>query len=1074
MRNPAPRPKAKKPRQKRPAGAALRGATAKLSVPRFRGVVQRERLFECLDQQASCPLTWVFGPPGSGKTALVAGYLERAAGSVLWYRADEGDVDLPTVFHHLREAALVLAPREAKALPSLTPEYLLDVATFARNFLRTLFSFIKSPAALVIDNVHAATDGAVESLLQTAVREVRANVRLFAISRHAPPPSILGLQVAGMLATVGWDRLRLTQQEATAIATSLEFHDPSFVRTQHSLCDGWVAGFILLLEHARRPGDPGVAPSANSRTALFSYFSIELLATAPAATQHLLLSTAPLPSFTAAQAAALVGDGVAEPGIEWLERRSFFIESVVGPVTIYRYHDLFREFLLAQGRASFSPSQRRELLLRAARSAEQFGQPDTALTLAIEAEEWTEATRLICLRAPELIRDGCAVSLDRFIGSVSAGVRDTTPWLLYWQGVARLTADPASGRELLQRAYAAFERDDNAVASLLSCAGIVQSFFLEWGDQHPLDPWLERFSGLWQAPGMRLPPQLESQILPLLVGALLRHCGDPFIERAAARAGELFSQSADPAVQVPLALFLCTHYQMTGRWAAGVPLLAHLAQARRGTMTPLLELFCCLLHITWHAMCADYASESDGRREIQRFLDLSTGSGIHILDVYGMALGVYFALNWHDQALAEQLLERMRERVLPHRIMDVAHYEWLCAAVALQRGDVAAASGFAKASLEQGQAGGTRFGASQSRLLLAQIHLMQGDAPAALREVELAIQYARTAKSVTFEHAGLMIKAHVQLRSGLLPEGLEVLRAALALARQTGQSVIAPAAHSDVTSHLCSVALEQNIEVEHVRKLVRTFGIQPQRSSIPHWPWPIRIYTLGRFALLKEDTPMRMAGKAQRKPLNVLHALIALGGRSVTIEALIRQVWPQGPAAARSSYDVALVRLRRLLGRADALQMEGGRLTLNERVCWVDCWAFERTVSGAAGSDAGESAAAVSLYRGTFLPAEDDLACVVKLRDRLAAKFQRMVLQLGTEHERAGRFDRAADVYGRGLEQDNLVEAFHQRLMVCEWKQGHRAQAIKSYRRCRALLASNLRTRPSPETEALYRRLLAE
>jgi DNA-binding SARP family transcriptional activator len=1036
--------------------------------------VQRARLFDYLDRHASCPLTWVAGPPGSGKTSLVAGYLQRSARTVLWYRADEADVDLATVFRHLREAAMVLAPREATALPALTPEYLLDVGTFARNFLRTLFGFLEPPAALVIDNVHAASDGAVEFVLQTAVRELGADVRLFAISRHAPPPSILGLQVAGTLATLGWDRLRLTPEEATAIATSLKFHDQSFVRTQHALCDGWVAGFLLLLEHARRPGHVGVSPSAYSRTALFSYFSTELLTTAPAATQHLLLCTGLLPSFTAAQAAALVSVDAAEQGIEWLERRNFFIESMAGPVTIHRYHDLFREFLLEQGRVSFSPSQRQALLLRAAQSAEQYGQPDTALRLAIEAEEWAEATRLICLLAPDLIRDGCAVSLERFIGSVASSVLDATPWLLYWQGVARLTADPASGRELLQRAYAAFERDDNPFASLLSCAGIVQSFFLEWGDQHPLDPWLERFSGLWQAPGMRLPPQLESQILPLLVGALLRHCGDPVIERVATRAGELFNQSADPSEQVPLALFLCTYYQMTGRWAAGLPLLARLAQARLATMTPLLELFCCLLHITWHAMCADYASQSDGRREIQRFLDLSTSSGIHILDAYGMALGVYFALNWRDQELAERLLVRMRERVLPSRIVDVAHYEWLCAAVALQRGDVAAALGFAKASLEQGQAGGTRFGESQSRLLLAQIHLMQGDAPEALREVELAIEYARTAKSVTFEHAGVMIKAHVQLRSGRQSEGLEVLRAALALARQTGQSVIAPAAHSEVTSHLCSVAMQQNIEVEHVRKLVRTFDIPPMSSSIPNWPWPIRIYTLGRFTLLKEDTPVRMAGKTQRKPLNVLHALIALGGRSVAIDALIRQVWQQGSAGARSSFEVALVRLRRLLGRADALQMEGGKLTLNERVCWVDSWAFERTVSGAPGNDAGESGAAVNLYRGAFLPAEDELPCVVKLRDRLAAKFQRMVLQVGAQHERAGRFDSAAEVYGRGLEQDNLVEAFHQRLMVCEWKQGHRAQAIKSYRRCRTLLASNLQTEPSPETEALYRRVLAE
>jgi LuxR family transcriptional regulator, maltose regulon positive regulatory protein len=89
-------------------GAKLRGATqtpreplAKICRPTVRGVLARPRLFRRLDAARTHAVIWVSGPPGSGKTTLVAHYVADRKVPCLWYRVDEGDVDLATFFYYM-------------------------------------------------------------------------------------------------------------------------------------------------------------------------------------------------------------------------------------------------------------------------------------------------------------------------------------------------------------------------------------------------------------------------------------------------------------------------------------------------------------------------------------------------------------------------------------------------------------------------------------------------------------------------------------------------------------------------------------------------------------------------------------------------------------------------------------------------------------------------------------------------------------------------------------------------------------------------------------------------------------
>ncbi len=204
-------------------------------------------------------------------------------------------------------------------------------------------------------------------------------------------------------------------------------------------------------------------------------------------------------------------------------------------------------------------------------------------------------------------------------------------------------------------------------------------------------------------------------------------------------------------------------------------------------------------------------------------------------------------------------------------------------------------------------------------------------------------------------------------------------------------------------------------------------------------------------------------------------ALIALGGRQVPQTRLADLLWPdaEGDAAYRALI-TTLQRLRRLLGEPRAITFQDGCLSLDGRQVWVDAWAFERGLGKTAqpqGQDAFSNIErALRLYHGPFLRPIDQ-PWVVAPRERLRARYLQHLLALGRAHEAQGRWEEAHSWYQRGIEAEELVEAFYQRLIRCYQHLGRTAEARATGERCRRVLAAALGTPPSAETLALIRTL---
>ena len=126
---------------------------AKLTRPRLHKAVARERLYSLLDEaREHKPAICVVGPPGAGKTTLIASWLDARDIKGIWYQVDPGDGDLSTFFYYLSEAARAFARKGQRPLPLLTPEYLQDVEGFSRRFFRNLFPRLPAGGTPVLDN----------------------------------------------------------------------------------------------------------------------------------------------------------------------------------------------------------------------------------------------------------------------------------------------------------------------------------------------------------------------------------------------------------------------------------------------------------------------------------------------------------------------------------------------------------------------------------------------------------------------------------------------------------------------------------------------------------------------------------------------------------------------------------------------------------------------------------------------------------------------------------------------------------------------------------------------------------
>jgi hypothetical protein len=972
---------------------------AKLTRPRLHAALPRERLFRVLDEASAFPVVWIAAPPGAGKTTLAATWLEARKRAGMWYQLDSGDSDPATFFYYLKAGAEAAGVARDAALPLLTADHQHDVPAFARRWFRELFSRLPEGAVLALDNYQeVAEDSMLHRIVAAACDELPAGAQLLVMSWVEPPAELAPLLAHERILRLDAGALRLTAGEAAGIAEGRDALTKEEVHELHERCGGWAAGFTLLRERTQRTGHVNQVDQRATMQEVFDYFVTLVFRDLPADQRAVLIETAVLPRFTEPMAIELSGDPAAAETLGSLYRRHLFVERRYGAEVTYQYHVLFRTFLLDRLRRSYTRERLTELSQRAAALLERCEAHEAALQLHLDARDHHRAGALLAKLAPELVAAGRGASLREWLAKLPEPIVEEQPLLSYWLGTSLMGVSTPGARAAYERAHAGFVRDGDRTGQAMAVAGLLHTFLHGRDDDlFPVQRWLATVGPLFADAPAFATRGLAARVYGTLVGIMLWMApAHPMFPVCVRRLEAVLNDALDDDVRVTAAGYLAEYYATAGFVRDADRVIAAGEPATRSAfVSPMAKTYWLL-----RTCRRDWAVGEFGavRAKLERALEISVQSHRGPGGYVAMCLLVDLALDTGDLDAVPALLERAPSHV-PSYVAPSSSRNAATAVLCFARGKYAACRGDLEAAVRQLEQARSLTPTSWTyvrfifSLGLASALVESGDAERARVVLEelAAIHPAERFPCQAFRHAS-MLAVLAARRGDTAPLG--PAREGLRSLQELGVTI--PFTNQPIAARqVAELLLRERVEVPYVRAWIRRANLRPSSPDVPNWPWPIRVRTLGAFGIELDDVPLRFQKKAPRKPLELLQAIVAFGGREVRVETLCDALWPDSDGdAAEAALRMTLSRLRKLLNR-DAVVQHQGRVSLDASSCWVDVWSFRDACAVLESRTRDPRALLSDLYRGAFLEREREQPWILAARDSLRAQFDRAMSSLG-------------------------------------------------------------------------------
>lgn len=1058
-------------------------------------LLARAELNRCLSQIIDHPLTVIKAPAGYGKTTAIASFLTQSDLPHFWYSLGDTDADPLIFLLHLVYAFRTAHPEVGEqSLALLTQEgsatHLWAPAIDA--LVNDLLDALSAETVLVLDDFCAVNQPEIDAITQRLVEHMPPRLHLVITTRTMLNfPSLVRWRASGELLEIGQTDLAFTPEEISALFAQRtgQTLGRAAARTLAAETEGWPIAVRMLSESVddapTHAVDGLLRHMPRSLDLLFDYLAEEVFLRQPQEVQTFLTETACLRRLDPEVCNYLLDRTDAQRLLHYLDEHSLFVTHEGN--RSYRYHQLFRDFLLRRAEMSV---ERRALHNRAAAHYRDQGDDEEAVYHLLAAGGHAAAADLLATIARPMARSGRHRALAKWLDQLPADLLETYPDLLLARGHAyRFASRYREALAAYARAQRRFEALDNPTGEAHALRGQAL-VYLDTVQPARAEPLLRR--ALRKVD--RDAKDERARLLILLAENKLNLGQLPAAERlhhAVYRVTCQKDASVDPRVYVrdgrfALARQIIESNLRTDPWGAG---------QRRA---PLSHREPTVL-LAW--IDAMTGAAEGARRHAAQSLELGRALRSPIVECvslsrlgHGWLTGPDFDLAKAQEYYHDSLAVAIRIDVPRFKVESLLGLTL----IAGLEGKIAEANAHAREAIAILRDSGDRYMTGILHLALGAAMTLcdHPDAEHWLNEARHLGQACGDRFSPCLADLWLAIR---QAQLGRTAEANETFGRTLQAAQRngydflcTGVPLLGP---RDFNARL--MLLEQvSPHGPFSRYAARLHdAILPQTPfSIPYSTAtaspataPLYVQTLGRFRVWRDGHEIKHAAWEREKALHLFQFLVCRRGHLVHREQILEALWPDSsPSSASVGLRVALSTLRKALGTTEAAEHdqerdfvrrdgEGLELDLDLGIR-VDADEFERLVRLARALE-GENPrqaielyeSALVLYRGDFLEESPYAEWASDERERLLMLYLATAKRAAELLVRQERYDEASRVCQQILLRDRCSEAAYYLLILCYWKQGNRSLALRTYQRCEKWLRQELGVTPSPRTTELLR-----
>jgi LuxR family maltose regulon positive regulatory protein len=1057
----------------------------KFLIPRLRpDHLPRTRLLGQIQTALTKKLALISAPPGYGKTTLLASFAHAAPLPLVWYQLDAADNDPKLFLRYLIEGLRRVSPNFGQTTLTLLDDLETQIERALSVFLNEVAASLEKDFAIVLEDYHCINNSEVHRTLDFILNHQPPQMHVLISTRVEPALSVARLRARGELVELRVQDLRFTPDEVVSLTADLSL-TPAQVRLLEEKTEGWAAGLHLarttLSQKTSPAADEVIRHFRGCSRYVFDYLAEEVFREQSPETQNFLLRSSVLTQMSAEVCNAVLGIADAQTLLEYLERQNLFVVSLDQERGWYRYHQLFRDFLLNRFQWG---SEAETLRLQAAAGDYYAGQSlwDLAAEHYVMARSSDGLASAIRALVPSYLYSGRVETLHRYIHELPSSFVDQEPDFSLYRGHAlRYRGQIEGAIACYERACALYQdrKDQARVCHALTHLARVARFRGRYRQAQKLAE-----SAVAQAGEQDHAERAEALMALAKTTGFLEGMGQGYkLGEAALEEARLAGSTLSRSDRARL---LCSQAQLS--WWHGDPYacVAYCQAALDAEGADVSPLACRVYvvmatpYLYWGDLTKAYHLAERG---------LALAKQLQFAEWLPMAHAALGSVLSRQGELADGE-KHLRRSITLSRKMGMESYAQLMASGFLasnlaQQNLLAEARQVCEQVLHLYAGSPETYELCVCRSVLGDVLLDMGARDTAL---EYFLDLRRVCEARGFRLPLAMVYfalGYLYLETGRREAALELIRRSMDTIRHAnGVQLYLDQGQRALT--VCWAAQEAGIYPAFAERIIVALGstrrpVPPVacRQEEDSEEGAIKAICLGGFRLFYRGQELGKEVGLAGKPRELLAYFITHRGRRLPLDRILEDLWPESdPARGQAAFHTSLYRLRRALrktaGPGDYLRHESGEYQLERERFQVDVDTFNAGLTQVQ-SGTGEMAtrayeAAIGLYTGPYL---GSLCCdwCEEERRRLDVTYMTALRFLAAHYAAAGDCHRAVAMCERMLEMDPLLEQVHCDLMRFWRRLGNRAAVEKQYRTLTRLLAQELDADPMPETQSLYAEL---